>query len=112
MTRRYDHIDLRVHSLAEAGPFYEALLPPLGFTRRVTIEDELRRLDVERRVRREPAHEPGGERELEVDRECDQVLLDLVVERTLDSSAFAVCRGGDARSRRTELLELTPQPLD
>ena len=38
MTRRYDHVDLRVHSLAEAGPFYEALLPPLGFTRRVTIE--------------------------------------------------------------------------
>jgi hypothetical protein len=38
MTRRYDHIDLRVHSLAEAGPFYEALLPPLGFTRRVTVE--------------------------------------------------------------------------
>ena len=38
MTRRYDHIDLRVHSLAEARPFYEALLPALGFTRRVTIE--------------------------------------------------------------------------
>jgi len=38
MTRRYDHIDLRVHSLAEVRPFYEALLPALGFTRCVTIE--------------------------------------------------------------------------
>jgi catechol 2,3-dioxygenase-like lactoylglutathione lyase family enzyme len=34
MTRRYDHIDLRVHNLAEARLFYEALLPALGFTRR------------------------------------------------------------------------------
>ena len=38
MTRRYDHIDLRVHNLAEARPFYEALLPALGFVRRVPIE--------------------------------------------------------------------------
>ena len=38
MARRYDHIDLRVHSLAEARPLYEALLPALGFTRRVEIE--------------------------------------------------------------------------
>jgi predicted enzyme related to lactoylglutathione lyase len=38
MRRRYDHIDLRVHSLAEAGPFYEALLPALGFTRRNEID--------------------------------------------------------------------------
>ena len=38
MTRRYDHIDLRVHNLAEARPFYETLLPALGFTRHVTIE--------------------------------------------------------------------------
>ena len=38
MTRRYDHIDLRVDSLAEAQPFYEVLLPALGFTRRVAIE--------------------------------------------------------------------------
>jgi predicted enzyme related to lactoylglutathione lyase len=36
--RRYDHIDLRVHNLAEARPFYEALLPALGFTRRAEIE--------------------------------------------------------------------------
>jgi predicted enzyme related to lactoylglutathione lyase len=36
--RRYDHIDLRVHNLAEAGPFYRALLPALGFTRDVGIE--------------------------------------------------------------------------
>jgi predicted enzyme related to lactoylglutathione lyase len=27
MRRRYDHIDLRVRSLAEARPFYETLLP-------------------------------------------------------------------------------------
>jgi predicted enzyme related to lactoylglutathione lyase len=38
MRRRYDHIDLRVHSLAEARPFYEILLPALGFTRRAEIE--------------------------------------------------------------------------
>jgi predicted enzyme related to lactoylglutathione lyase len=38
MSRRYDHIDLRVHSLAEARPFYETLLPALGFTRRAEIE--------------------------------------------------------------------------
>jgi len=38
MRRRYDHIDLRVRSLAEARPFYEALLPALGFTRDVGIE--------------------------------------------------------------------------
>jgi predicted enzyme related to lactoylglutathione lyase len=37
MTRRYDHIDLRVRSLAEARPFYETLLPALGFTRRAEI---------------------------------------------------------------------------
>jgi predicted enzyme related to lactoylglutathione lyase len=35
MARRYDHIDLRVPNLAEVTPFYEALLPALGFTRRV-----------------------------------------------------------------------------
>jgi catechol 2,3-dioxygenase-like lactoylglutathione lyase family enzyme len=38
MRRRYDHIDLRVNSLAEARPFYEAILPALGFTRNVKIE--------------------------------------------------------------------------
>ncbi len=38
MTRRFDHIDLRVHNLAEARPFYEVLLPALGFTRRAEIE--------------------------------------------------------------------------
>jgi predicted enzyme related to lactoylglutathione lyase len=38
MTRRYDHIDLRVPRLSEAAPFYEALLPVLGFTRNVTVE--------------------------------------------------------------------------
>lgn len=38
MPRRYDHIDLRVRSLAEARPFYEALLPALGFTRHAEID--------------------------------------------------------------------------
>jgi catechol 2,3-dioxygenase-like lactoylglutathione lyase family enzyme len=38
MWRRYDHIDLRVRSLAEARSFYETLLPALGFTRDVEIE--------------------------------------------------------------------------
>jgi catechol 2,3-dioxygenase-like lactoylglutathione lyase family enzyme len=30
----FGHIDLRVPAIAEALPFYEALLPALGFTRR------------------------------------------------------------------------------
>jgi catechol 2,3-dioxygenase-like lactoylglutathione lyase family enzyme len=38
MRRQYDHIDLRVRSLAEARPFYETLLPALGFTSNVGIE--------------------------------------------------------------------------
>jgi hypothetical protein len=38
MRRRYDHVDLRVRSLAEARPFYETLLPALRFTRDVRIE--------------------------------------------------------------------------
>ena len=38
MRRCFDHIDLRVRSLAEARPFYEALLPALGFTRGAKIE--------------------------------------------------------------------------
>lgn len=38
MRRRYDHIDLRVRSLTEARPFYETLLPALGFTRDVGID--------------------------------------------------------------------------
>ena len=38
MPRRFDHIDLRVPSLADAAPFYEALLPALGFTRKVEVE--------------------------------------------------------------------------
>lgn len=33
MKRRYDHIDLRVRSLAGARSFYETLLPALGFSR-------------------------------------------------------------------------------
>jgi catechol 2,3-dioxygenase-like lactoylglutathione lyase family enzyme len=38
MPRHFDHVDLRVRSLAEARPFYETLLPALGFTRDVGIE--------------------------------------------------------------------------
>lgn len=37
MQRRFDHVDLRVRSLAEAGPFYRVLLPALGFTRKARI---------------------------------------------------------------------------
>lgn len=38
MRRLYDHIDLRAPSLAAVTPFYEALLPAIGFTRRASIE--------------------------------------------------------------------------
>ncbi|MEZ0274348.1 MAG: VOC family protein [Roseimicrobium sp.] len=38
MTRRFDHVDLRVRSLAEARAFYETLLPALGFVRDAKIE--------------------------------------------------------------------------
>lgn len=39
MARRlFDHIDLRVPDLAEAKPFYEKLLPALGFTRKMNVE--------------------------------------------------------------------------
>jgi predicted enzyme related to lactoylglutathione lyase len=38
MRRRYDHIDLRVRNLAEVRPFYEALLPALGFARQAKVE--------------------------------------------------------------------------
>lgn len=36
-SRRFDHVDLRVRSLAEARPFYEVLFPALGFTRDASI---------------------------------------------------------------------------
>ncbi|MDZ4288463.1 MAG: VOC family protein [Prosthecobacter sp.] len=36
MVRRYDHIDLRVRSLTEARPFYDILLPALGFTKDIS----------------------------------------------------------------------------
>ncbi|HEY5931759.1 MAG TPA: VOC family protein [Nitrospira sp.] len=35
--RRFDHVDLRVRNLADARPFYEMLLPALGFTRNASI---------------------------------------------------------------------------
>jgi predicted enzyme related to lactoylglutathione lyase len=39
MPRRFDHVDLRVRSLTEARPFYEVLLPALGFTRDAKVEE-------------------------------------------------------------------------
>ncbi|WP_038167829.1 VOC family protein [Verrucomicrobium sp. BvORR106] len=41
MPRRFDHVDLRVSNLAKVQPFYETLLPALGFTRDAQIEDWL-----------------------------------------------------------------------
>jgi len=38
MPRRYDHIDLRVRDLVQVTPFYESLLPALGFRQRASIE--------------------------------------------------------------------------
>jgi catechol 2,3-dioxygenase-like lactoylglutathione lyase family enzyme len=38
MPRRFDHVDLRVPRLAEVASFYEAMLPALGFSRRVNVE--------------------------------------------------------------------------
>ena len=38
MPRRYDHIDLRVRNLREITPFYESLLPALGFRQEASIE--------------------------------------------------------------------------
>ncbi len=38
MRRRFDHVDLRVRSLAEVRSFYETILPALGFTQRVELE--------------------------------------------------------------------------
>jgi len=38
MPRIFDHVDLRVVSLASAAPFYRAILPVLGFSERVEIE--------------------------------------------------------------------------
>jgi predicted enzyme related to lactoylglutathione lyase len=37
VSRLFDHIDLRVPNLAEVRPFYEQLLPALGFTRKTEI---------------------------------------------------------------------------
>jgi len=38
MRRRYDHIDLRAPRLADVTPFYEMLLPALGFTRDARVD--------------------------------------------------------------------------
>lgn len=39
MPRIFDHVDLRVRDLNVAGPFYRQLLPLLGFTVRMDVED-------------------------------------------------------------------------
>ena len=41
MPRLYDHIDLRVRTLAEVRDFYEVLLPALGFMRETRIPNWL-----------------------------------------------------------------------
>jgi predicted enzyme related to lactoylglutathione lyase len=41
MPRRIDHIDLRVPDLKNAESFYCSLVPALGFTRKVQVEDWL-----------------------------------------------------------------------
>ena len=38
MRRHFDHVDLRVSRLADVAPFYELLLPALGFSQRTYIE--------------------------------------------------------------------------
>jgi catechol 2,3-dioxygenase-like lactoylglutathione lyase family enzyme len=38
MSRRFDHVDLRVPRLQEAVPFYARLLAALGFTRDAKVE--------------------------------------------------------------------------
>jgi catechol 2,3-dioxygenase-like lactoylglutathione lyase family enzyme len=37
MSRLFDHVDLRVRDLKQAGPFYRQLLPLLGFTVQLDI---------------------------------------------------------------------------
>lgn len=37
MSRRFDHVDLRVRNLAGARPFYDVLLPAIGLTREESI---------------------------------------------------------------------------
>ncbi len=38
MPRHFDHIDLRVPDLARATPFYQTLMPAVGFPRRVEVD--------------------------------------------------------------------------
>ncbi len=38
MKRHFDHVDLRVPKLADVTAFYEALLPALGFSKKVAVE--------------------------------------------------------------------------
>ena len=68
MKRRFDHVDLRVRNLAEARPFYEALLPALGFCRNDSNERWLEFESVGKgvtdyfAVTEFPAHQPNTTR--------------------------------------------------
>src|SRR5215217_3660271 len=68
MPRMFDHIDLRVPNLEEVAPFYEILLPALGFTRRVDVEGWLQYEDPMEiaggffGVTRSPSHVPNENR--------------------------------------------------
>ena len=81
MPRRFDHIDLRVPRLSEVRPFYETLLPALGFTRKADVEGWLQfeAADAEITeffgITESPPHQPNetriafwAESNLEVDR--------------------------------------------
>lgn len=65
----FDHVDLRVPSLAEARPFYDALLSAMGWTK-INADDESAGYHREGEtgaepflwVVEDPAHVPGGTR--------------------------------------------------
>ncbi len=67
--RQFDHIDLRVTSLASARPFYQLLLPALGFTKDVS-DDTWYQLEAEVQagvaeffgITESPDHVPNGTR--------------------------------------------------
>lgn len=64
----FDHIDLRVPDLAAVTPFYQKVLPALGFTRQVEVdgwlqyEDEMEIAGGFFGVTGSPDHVPNGNR--------------------------------------------------
>ncbi|RYD36110.1 MAG: glyoxalase, partial [Verrucomicrobiaceae bacterium] len=68
MPRMFDHIDLRVPDLAAVTPFYQKVLPALGFTRQVEVdgwlqyEDEMEIAGGFFGVTASPDHVPNGNR--------------------------------------------------